>query len=67
MDHKDSHQSQPKPTPLLTARQVADFLQWNPYTVLKKAEKRELPGFKLGREWRFKHEDILAWLEAQRK
>jgi excisionase family DNA binding protein len=61
-----TNQSQPKPPNLLTARQVAEFLQWNPYTVIKKAEKGELPGFKLGREWRFRQEDITAWIEAKR-
>ena len=51
---------------LLTAKQVAELLQWNPYTILKKAEKGELPGFKLGREWRFKQVDIEAWIEDKK-
>ena len=60
-------QSQPNyPPALLTANQVADILQWNHYTVIKKAEKGELPGFKLGREWRFKQIDIEAWIEDKK-
>jgi len=66
MDPIGASSSQPKPPNLLTARQVADLLQWNPYTVMKKAEKGDLPGFKLGREWRFKQVDIEAWIEAKK-
>ena len=66
MDPIGTNPSQPKPTNLLTAKQVAELLQWNPYTVLKKAEKGHLPGFKLGREWRFRQEDIVAWIETKR-
>jgi excisionase family DNA binding protein len=60
----------PPPNPrhpvLLTVKQVAQILQWNPYTVTKKAEKGDLPGFKLGRGWRFREEDILSWIDKQR-
>jgi excisionase family DNA binding protein len=67
MDLIGPHQSQPNHTPaLLTVHQVAHILQWNRYTVTKKAEKGELPGFKLGREWRFRQEDILGWIEEKR-
>jgi excisionase family DNA binding protein len=66
MDPIGANQSQPKPPNLLTAKQVADLLQWNPYTIMKKAEKGELPGFKLGREWRFKQVDIEAWIEEKK-
>ena len=51
---------------LLTVKQVAQILQWNPFTIIKKAEKGELPGFKLGRSWRFRQEDIIAWINAKR-
>lgn len=61
-----------QPTPpssfvLWTADQVAQILQWNRYTVVKKAEKGELPGFKLGRAWRFRQADVLAWIESKRR
>jgi excisionase family DNA binding protein len=51
---------------LLTVKQVAQILQWNPFTVIKKAVKKELPGFKLGKEWRFRQQDIVAWIEQKR-
>jgi len=59
--HKSSH-----PPALLTVKQVAEILQWNPFTIVKKTEKGELPGFKVGREWRFRQEDIVAWIETKR-
>jgi excisionase family DNA binding protein len=61
MDVPNNH-----PPVLLTAKQVAQILQWNPFTVIKKAEKGELPGFKLGRGWRFKQDDIVQWIEQKR-
>jgi excisionase family DNA binding protein len=54
------------PVVLLTATQVAEILQWNRFTVVKKAEKGDIPGFKLGREWRFRQEDLLRWIEEKR-
>ena len=51
---------------LLTVKQVAKLLQWNPDTIVKKAEKKLLPGFKMGRDWRFREEDILVWIEQHR-
>jgi excisionase family DNA binding protein len=51
---------------LLTVKQVAEILQWNPYTITKKAEKGELPAFKMGREWRFRQEDIVKWIDEKR-
>lgn len=55
-----------RPPVLLTVKQVAQILQWNPFTVLKKTEKGELPGFKMGRAWRFRQEDIVRWIEEKR-
>ena len=55
-----------RPPVLLTVKQVAQILQWNPFTIVKKAEKGELPGFKMGRSWRFREADITAWIERQR-
>ena len=54
------------PLSLLTVKQVAEILQWNRFTVIKKAEKGELPAFKIGRGWRFRQEDIVRWIEEQR-
>ena len=55
------------PPVLLTVKQVAQILQWNPFTVVKKAVKGELPGFKLGKEWRFRQEDLIRWIDDKRQ
>ena len=50
---------------LLTAKQVAAYLKLHEVTVLSFARKGKLPGFKVGREWRFRADDIRAWLAAR--
>lgn len=50
---------------LLTAKEVAAYLKLHEVTVVSFARKGKLPGFKVGREWRFRAEDIQAWLEAR--
>jgi len=51
---------------LLNVKQVAAYLQLHEVTVLNFARQGKLPGFKVGRAWRFRADDIRAWLEAQR-
>jgi excisionase family DNA binding protein len=52
---------------LLTAREVAGLLGLSTSTVLDWWEAGKLPGFRLnGRVVRFRRDEILAWLEAQR-
>jgi excisionase family DNA binding protein len=52
---------------LLNAKQVAAYLKLHEVTVLSFARQGKLPGFKVGREWRFRADEIRAWLEAQRR
>ena len=47
---------------ILTPAQLAGLLQIDEETLIALAEKRELPGRKVGEEWRFSREAILAWL-----
>ncbi|MBC8493079.1 MAG: helix-turn-helix domain-containing protein [Chloroflexi bacterium] len=48
---------------LMDIRQVATYLQINEATAYSWAQKGELPGIKIGRIWRFRREDIEAWLD----
>lgn len=48
--------------PVLTVAQVAELLQVNPYTVREEARRGNLPGRKVGKEWRFAKDAVLAWL-----
>jgi excisionase family DNA binding protein len=47
---------------ILTPAQLAGLLQVEEETVVSLAETGEIPGRKVGEEWRFSREAILAWL-----
>ena len=54
---------------LMTVQQVAEVLQvpvsWV-YRRLRKRSLEKLPGYRLGKYWRFDREEVLAWLAQQR-
>jgi excisionase family DNA binding protein len=55
---------------LLTPDELCERLKMPRSWVYEKTRKRSsqrLPGFKLGKYWRFREEDVLAWLERQRR
>jgi excisionase family DNA binding protein len=55
--------------PLLTVEEVAARLKvpisWVYERTRKRSEER-IPGFRLGKYWRFREADVLAWLDRQR-
>ncbi|MCD6143596.1 helix-turn-helix domain-containing protein [Thermococcus sp.] len=51
---------------LLTLREVSEKLQISENTLYKLARKGEIPGIKIGNQWRFKVQDIEKWLEEQK-
>jgi len=54
---------------LLTVEEVAALLKVPPSWVYERTRLRtreRIPGFRLGKYWRFRESDILAWLERQR-
>jgi excisionase family DNA binding protein len=48
---------------VLNAEEAAEFLGFNPYTIREKARLGEIPGRKIGREWRFSRRRLLEWIE----
>jgi excisionase family DNA binding protein len=48
---------------VLNAEEAAEFLGFNPYTIREKARLGEIPGRKVGREWRFSRRRLLEWIE----
>ncbi|HSB38764.1 MAG TPA: helix-turn-helix domain-containing protein [Gaiellaceae bacterium] len=50
---------------ILTPEQLAGLLQVAEEVVVELAESGELPGRKIGEDWRFSREAILAWLAAE--
>ncbi len=53
--------------PILNSREVALMLDMSPDTVNEYARKSILPGFKQGRQWRFKTKDIEAFKREMRE
>ena len=54
---------------LLTIKQVAELLQVPESWVYRRTRSRclgRLPGMRIGKYWRFRELDILAWLETQK-
>jgi excisionase family DNA binding protein len=54
---------------LMTVQQVAELLQvpvsWV-YGRLRKRSLERLPGYRLGKYWRFDREEVLLWVAQQR-
>ncbi len=55
---------------LMTVQQVAELLQvpvsWV-YGRLRKRSLEKLPGYRLGKYWRFDKQEVLGWLAQQRE
>ena len=51
---------------ILTVVEVAQLLKVAEKTVYTMAQKGELPAFKVRGQWRFKRDDIDAWIEQQK-
>jgi excisionase family DNA binding protein len=49
----------------LVAVEVAKHLKVHPSTVYKMAKRGELPGFKIGSDWRFDSAQIAAWMRSR--
>jgi len=43
------------------------MLRIHPRTVIRLANQGELPGFKVGGQWRFKRQDIEDYIEEQKR
>ena len=77
-DHSESNAFRGKPNgatverdneKLLTIQQVAELLHVPVSWVYGRTRKRSierLPGIRLGKYWRFREEEIHAWVESQR-
>lgn len=47
-----------------TAAEVADVLRLNHQVVQRKLQAGEIPGYRIGREWRVERSQLLTWLET---
>jgi len=62
-DHK-LKKAPSSPDRILTAREVAAYLKLTEKTVCSLAASGVLPGFKLGKAWRFDREEVLRQIAA---
>ena len=51
----------------LTIKELAKYLNVTERTIYNLLERGELPGFKVGANWRFRREDIDKWIEENMK
>jgi excisionase family DNA binding protein len=54
-----------EPREIMTVNEVAAFLHVHPVTVYKMMKRKELPGFRIGSDWRFNRADILGWIKEK--
>ncbi|HML41210.1 MAG TPA: helix-turn-helix domain-containing protein [Bellilinea sp.] len=48
-----------------TAEEVSNYLRIPQSTIYKLAQDKVLPGFKVGKHWRFRRETILEWIKVK--
>ena len=53
------------PEKIMTVNEVAEFFNIKPVTVRRKTERGELPGFRIGNQWRFRESDIEKFIDNQ--
>jgi excisionase family DNA binding protein len=52
---------------IVTAKEVAEYLRLNQNTIINLAVKGDLPGFKIGKSWRFDMDEIIATIEESKE
>ena len=48
-----------------TAEEVSAYLRIPQSTIYKLAQDKVLPGFKVGKHWRFRRDTIINWIKAK--
>ncbi len=46
---------------ILTVGELADYLRVHPSTIYRLLERKEIPGFRVGGDWRFSRDQINQW------
>lgn len=49
---------------IMTLEEVANYLKLQPQTVYKWAQEGQIPGAKLGKEWRFRKAILDEWIDS---
>ena len=54
-------------TRIVKPKELAEFLRLSQETVCKLAAEGKLPGFKIGRSWRFDLDEVIKWINESKK
>jgi excisionase family DNA binding protein len=54
-----------RPENMLTAAEVARYFRLHVMTIYRMVQRRELPAVRVGRQWRFRRDQIDRWLHEQ--
>ena len=57
----------PGQTLFMTTEELLSYLRVNAQTVYRLIRSGDLPAVRVGRQWRFRRQDIEAWLDGQRR
>ncbi|MCG6399838.1 methylation-associated defense system helix-turn-helix domain-containing protein MAD1 [Vibrio fluvialis] len=52
---------------ILTLKEVSTYLKLAEKTAYRLVSEGKLPGFKVGGSWRFRRDDLHAWIEKQKE
>jgi excisionase family DNA binding protein len=55
----------PEMPSFLTTEEVLTYLKVTPRTIYRLIRTGELPAVRIGRQWRFRKDDLDAWLDRQ--
>jgi excisionase family DNA binding protein len=50
---------------ILTVKEIYEILRIHPSTVYKLIRQGKIPGFRIGREWRFRKDVIMRWMDQR--
>jgi len=50
----------------LTLEQIAEYLQMSASSIYKMAQGGKIPSYKVGRQWRFRKDEIDAWVKGRK-
>jgi excisionase family DNA binding protein len=50
----------------MTVHELATYLNVDEKTIYRLAQRGQIPGFKVAGTWRFKKDDIDAWIEVRK-
>lgn len=49
---------------ILTVAEIAEYLKIDKVTVYRLAKNKQIPAFKVGRQWRFNKQEIIKFTQA---